>query len=99
MRWTTRGDQETNAMLIADRQTLARLYPYMRWTTRGDQETKAMLIADRQTLARLYPYMLWTTRGDQETKAMLIADRDSWLGSTPTCGGPHEGIRRPRPCS
>ena len=44
-------------MLIADRQTLAGLYPYM-WTTPGNQETMAMLIADRQTLAGLYPYML-----------------------------------------
>ena len=43
-------------MLIADRQTLAGLYPYMLWTTPGNQETKAMLIADRQTLAGLYPY-------------------------------------------
>ena len=85
-------------MLIADRQTLAGLYPYMLWTTPGNQETKAMLIADRQTLAGLYPYMLWTTPGNQETKAMLIADRH-WLGSTLTCCGPHQGIRRPRPCS
>ena len=56
-------------MLIADRQTLAGLYPYMLWTTPGNQETKVMFIADRQTLAGLYPYMLWTKH---------------WLGSTPT---------------
>ena len=55
-------------MLIADRQTLAGLYPYMLWTTPGNQETNVMLIADRQTLAGLYPYMLWTTPGNQETQ-------------------------------
>ena len=44
-------------MLIADRQTLAGLYPYMLWTTPGNQETnKAMLIDDRQRLAGLYHY-------------------------------------------
>ena len=42
----TPGNQETKAMLIADGQTLAGLYPYMLWTTPGNQETKAMLIAD-----------------------------------------------------
>ena len=31
-------------MLIADRQTLAGLYPDMLWTTPGNQETKAMVI-------------------------------------------------------
>ena len=61
-------------MLIADRHTLAGLYPYMLWTTPGNQETKVMLIADTQTLARLYPYMLWTTSGNQDTNVMLIAD-------------------------
>ena len=84
-------------MAIADRQTLVGLYPYM-WTTPGNQEANAMLIADRQTLAGLYPYMLWTTPGNQETKVMVIADKH-WLGSIPTCCGPHQEIRRPRPCS
>ena len=37
-------------MLIADRQTLAGLYPYMLWITPGNQETNAILIADRQAL-------------------------------------------------
>ena len=56
MSWTTPRNQETNAMLIADRQTLAGLYPYMLWTTPGNQETKAMLIDDRHRLAGLYHY-------------------------------------------
>ena len=67
--------QEARAMLIGDRQTLARLYPYMLWTTPRNQEANAMLIGDRQTLARLYLYMSWTTPGNQEARAMLIGDR------------------------
>ena len=65
-------------MLIADRQTLAGLYPYMLRTTPGNQETQAMLIADRQTLAGLYPSMLWITPGNQETKAMLMLTNTGW---------------------
>ena len=76
-------DQETKVMLIANRQTLAGLYPYVLWTTPGNQETKAMLIAVRQTLAGLYPYMLWTTPGNQETKVMLIAVRQTLAGLYP----------------
>ena len=64
-------------MLIAERQPLAGLYPYMLWTTPGNQETKVMLIAERQALAGLYPYTLWTTPGNQETKVMLIAERQA----------------------
>ena len=75
------------------------LYPYMLWATSGNQETNVILIADRQTtLVGLYPYMLRTTPGNQETNVMFIADKH-WLGSTPTCCGPHQGIRRPMSCS
>ena len=55
-------------MLIADRQTLARLYPDMLWTTPGNQETNAMLIADRQTLDRLYP----TCYGHQGIRRQML---------------------------
>ena len=80
-------------MVIADRQTLAGLYPSMLWTTPGNQETKAMVIADRQTLAGLYPSMLWTTPGNREAKAMVIADRQTLAMLYPyTCFGSHQGI-------
>ena len=83
MLWTTPGNQETNAMLIADRQTLAGLYPYMLWATPGNQETNAMLIADRHTWLDSTPYMFWTTPGNQETNAMLIAERQTLVRPYP----------------
>ena len=132
-------------MLIADRQTLAGLYPDMLWATPGNQEAKAMLIADTTLAATptcsgphqgierprscscrqtniVYPDMLWTTPGNQEAKVMLMptdkhcpprhvvdhtresrgqghAHADRHTLSTPTCCGPQQGIERPRSCS